>query len=436
MNLQDEQTRLQCVASQTSYHTSSGQGRAQSARTGQWSADGTCIVHVNANNSIETMVLPEDLLDNETRHDLKPYSIYNSADPIYATALYSHFVLSDPRTTLVLCATRDTPIQLRNALDYNRGVYATYSWCDPNTEAVITPRSLVFTADATHFVAGGQAQFAVYDVNFPSSKAISVRKTSRSRYATKAFGDPRLNATAPSSHIAAVDISSEDILALGTNTRHVALYANHGLGDLITSFRLPSPRLGTACGGKGITQIRWSADGTYLFIAERQSDTIELFDVRQSGKQLSWLSGRRADVNFQLSFDVVPTLHGLEIWGGGVDGRLRMWSNPEQQEGNVKFTQEWHVHDDPVCSTLVHASGTVVATLATKDRYGTRSHTASILSDESNDNSMNEEESSSDAQSEKGNDSDEIEAKERVSERPESRMSTDQSDPMLKFKCN
>jgi len=248
----------------------------------------------------------------------------------------------------MLYAARDTPIQLRNVLDFSQGIYATYAWNDPNTEAVITPRSLVFTPDAAHFVAGAaKAQFAVYDVNRPSSVPVHHRKTSKSRYATKMYGpDPRSCATSPLSIITTMDINhSDDILALGTNTRNVALYANHGLGDLITSFKLPRPDSGDTRLTRGITQVKWSPDGTYLFVAERQSDIVELYDVRQSCKRLSWLSGRKANVNFRMAFDVAPTLHGLEVWAGGVDGYVRMWSNPEQQEGEVSHSEQWHVHD-------------------------------------------------------------------------------------------
>lgn len=290
---------------------------------------------------------PENLLENDIRHDLNVYSRFKSRDPIYSTALYPHFALGSPTTTLVLYAARDTPIQLRNTLNFDDGIYATYPWSDVNTEAVITPRSLVFNPDATHFIAGAKAQFAIYDVNRPSADAIRCRKTSKSRYAYRKYGpDPRESATSPHSIITAMDVNaSEDILALGTNTRNIALYASHGLGDLITSFKLAQPSAGGTNVKRGVTQVKWSLDGTYLLIAERQSDIIEVYDIRQSCKRLSWLSGRQANVHFQMSFDVVPTLHGLEVWAGGTDGSVRMWSNPEQQEGEVKWSEQWHVHD-------------------------------------------------------------------------------------------
>ena len=276
---------------------------------------------------------------------MTPHSQYQSSEPIYSSSIYPHFTLGNPSTSLVLYAARNNPIQLRNALNFDEGIYATYAWINPTTEAFIAPHSIAFTNDATHFVAGSKAQLAIYDVNRPSSEAVSVRRTSKSRYATKTYGaDPHTCSTRPHSIITTIDINTDDVLALGTNTRNVALYADHGLGDLITSFKLPSRTSDVPVIKAGITQIKWSPDGTYLFIAERQSDTIEVYDVRQSCQQLSCLTGRKAMVNFQMDFDVVPTVHGLEVWAGGTDGYARMWSTPEQQEADISCSAQWHVH--------------------------------------------------------------------------------------------
>jgi WD40 repeat protein len=304
---------------------------------------------------------PQDLLEDNKKHQLKGYSQYQSPDPIYSTALYPGFGVGKPDNALVLYAARDTPIQLRHAFHLSDSIYGSYRWNDPNTEAAITPHSLIFTADATHFVAGSKAQFAIYDVARPSDSQIRVRKTSKSRYALKTFGaDPGSCATSPHSIITAMDISeAEDILAVGTNTRHVALYGDHGLGDLITTFKLPTPETAVSTVRRGVTQVKWSLDGTYLFIAERQSDTVEVYDIRQSYKRLSWLSGRKAEVNFQMAFDVVPTVHGLEIWAGGTDGFTKMWSNPEQQEGELVPSEQFRVHQGMFRSECLQVVGLI-----------------------------------------------------------------------------
>lgn len=112
---------------------------------------------------------------------------------------------------------------------------------------------------------------------------------------------------------------------------------------------------------------------------------------------MGWLSGRKAEANFQMGFDVVPTTYGLEVWAGGTDGYMRMWSNPEQQEGELVPSEAFKVHEgmlasltsaffktdtnlDAVCATQMHFSGSVVATLSTKDRYASRASSESNVS--------------------------------------------------------
>ena len=132
----------------------------------------------------------------------------------------------------------------------------------------------------------------------------------------------------------------------------MALYGNNGCGDLITSFKLAPTECEGADPGHGVTQVEWSPCGRYLFLAERQSNIIELYDVRQAGRRLGWLEGRKAETKVKLSFDVVPTAQGLEVWAGGIDGRVRMWGSPEQTGGPVNWDEQWQVHGGEDCSGL------------------------------------------------------------------------------------
>jgi hypothetical protein len=162
-------------------------------------------------------------------------------------------------------------------------------------------------------------------------------------------------------------------------------------------------------GGTGITQTLWSSCGRYLYVVERKSRGVLVFDVRVMGKLLAWLEGREAETNQRLGVDVFEGQNGREIWAGGVDGVVRVWEGVGQTEGGLKRTWEWKAHDgkfcscssllgdcanqkfaDPVSSTVVHSSGTVVATCS-----GQRTP---LLSDE-DDISSDEDESDSDASS-------------------------------------
>jgi WD40 repeat protein len=177
--------------------------------------------------------------------------------------------------------------------------------------------------------------------------------------------------TGPNDIISTMDLSIEDMFAMGTWGRKIAIYAAAGRGELITTF---SPMDVEASGrrfGEGISQVKWSPCGRYLYVAERSSTGIHMYDIRGAGRRVGCLMGREANTAVKLAFDIVTTAEGSEVWAGGTDGKIRMWKNPEQRGGVVSWDEEWAVHgeNDLVCATLVHGSGSVVATVACKERY-------------------------------------------------------------------
>ena len=120
----------------------------------QFSPDGTTIVTHNDDGCLRTFVLPQDLLDESKHpHHLAPYSVLTSPTNVQSYALYPGFSLQDLSTTLVLSAPVDQPLRLTNAMD-SSFTHATYPYIHPKTEAYISPNSLTFHSDGSHFVAG------------------------------------------------------------------------------------------------------------------------------------------------------------------------------------------------------------------------------------------------------------------------------------------
>ena len=139
--------------------------------------------------------------------------------------------------------------------------------------------------------------------------------------------------------VSALGISSEGILAAGTLTRHVGLYGDEGGGDAMAVFSVASEDAELA--GGGVTQTVWSPCGRYLYVAERRSDGVLVYDVRVAGRRLGWLKGRRARTHQRLGIEVVPTATGNEVWAGGTDGVVRGWENSWQKEGVQEPFFEW-----------------------------------------------------------------------------------------------
>ncbi|KAK5136593.1 hypothetical protein LTR08_002607 [Meristemomyces frigidus] len=325
----------------------------------RFSGDGTTIVTHSADQCLRTFVLPNDLLDESKQpHALGAHSTGSSPSNLQAYDLYPSFTLQDPSTTLVLSASVDQPITLRNVLDYST-VHAKYQHAHKTTEAYIRSNSLAFTRDGRHFIAGSKNALSIFDCTRDTSGPSSVRLTSASRKAQKLYGAMSMGCKGI---VSALSISHDGILAAGTTQREIALYGNDGRGECVTAFATADPHAGRSEPGSGITGLKWSPCARYLMIAERQCDSIQVYDVRKTMQRVSRLTGRKADTTQKLGMDVVPTANGYEIWAGGLDGSVRMWSNPGSKDGAHTPDAGMRLHDDPVTSAIWHPSAAVLAT--------------------------------------------------------------------------
>lgn len=150
----------------------------------------------------------------------------------------------------------------------------------------------------------------------------------------------------------AVNPSGDGILAAGTFTRQVGLYSSNGSGELLGTFSIAKTEANREIGGKGITQLLWSPCGRYLYIAERQSDGILVYDIRGTGQMLGYLRGRKALTNQRMRVDVVPvgSEGSHELWAGGGDGFIRVWKNPPHTVGAQDPHWEFKAHDGLSCT--------------------------------------------------------------------------------------
>lgn len=166
--------------------------------------------------------------------------------------------------------------------------------------------------------------------------------------------------------------SASALLAAGAWTRQLALYDASGMGGTVSTWSIDSAADTEAgIGGAGVSQLLWSPCGRYLFVVERKSAGVLVYDVRVTGRLVGWFAGRRAETNQRLSVQVVDAGEkGTEIWAGGKDGVVRVWNwkgLPGNDRGDstaegVESAWEWKAHGSSVTSAVVHSSGTVVAT--------------------------------------------------------------------------
>ncbi|RMZ88381.1 hypothetical protein DV736_g4393, partial [Chaetothyriales sp. CBS 134916] len=335
-----------CVAQKQSELRPLLSGSAPPFKHGQWSADGTCLMAASVTSDIQTFVVPADLLDEDRdkRLPLTSYCTIPSPEPVNAVVGFPNFHLQDHASALVLSSAREHPIRLNSALSSN--LVASYPLVNEMTEQYISPHSLTFNSTGTCFVAGSDSAIAVFDVSRPGQEPLAYSKTG-----PKNSRDSRWNPTTSMKGLVsalAVELSSS-ILAAGTLTRSVALYSSTGQGDCIGAFSVQGNQADSAIHGAGITQLHWSQCGRYLFITERKSDGVMVYDIRQTGQLLSWAEGRCARSNQRLGVDI-SSANGrdscsCEVWAGGVDGRVRMWREPHLQEGALQPCLEFMAHN-------------------------------------------------------------------------------------------
>ena len=117
--------------------------------------------------------------------------------------------------------------------------------------------------------------------------------------------------------------------------------------------------------GDGVSSLKWSPCGKYLYVAGRSSNALLIYDVRNFSLSLGYCTGRKAQTRQKLGFDIWNAgaspydIEGLshEVWAGGTDGKVRVWRDPYMKEGAVSPDEIVDVGGGgAVTGTLVHAT--------------------------------------------------------------------------------
>ena len=213
-----------------------------------------------------------------------------------------------------------------------------------------------------------------------------------------------------------LDERGASLVAAGTWTRWVGLYDFARGGECVATWAVTAAAASATAetgnganpnvkgiGGQGILQTIWSPCGRYLLINERQSTGMLVYDVRVTGKLLGWLAGRDALTHQRLTCDVYPGTSeagGFEAWAGTQDGTVKVWEGVGNTEGPMEASWFVKAHGSPVGSTVIHASGSVLATCSgswtLSDEVASDSDSGS---DDYDDTSEEESEDSRDAHS-------------------------------------
>ncbi|OBU00279.1 hypothetical protein VE01_01449 [Pseudogymnoascus verrucosus] len=365
----------------------------------QWSPDGTSLIAASADNKLRFYVAPPDLLSpSSSPHILTPYTTYAAPEPTYTQSFYPHFDLQNSSTTVLLSSPRDHPIQLINVLSPEPSPVSTYSLVCRTTEAYLTPSSLLWHPSGQEFYTGTDCLISIFDVSRSGEGPTTRLPTIPSkRHKMKGGGVGMrgivsclsLQPDAPDSPL------GNGMLAAGTWTRWVSLYDAEGLGGTVANWSIASAADDESqIGGAGVSQVLWSACGRYLFVVERKSRGVLVYDVRVTGRLVGWLEGREAETNQRMSVDTASIGGKSEVWAGGTDGRVRVWRDVGSKERGAKPDMDWLAHEEgtTVGGLALHSCGSVVATAS-----GMRRERIYVPETDSDSESESEDDSSDDS---------------------------------------
>lgn len=159
--------------------------------------------------------------------------------------------------------------------------------------------------------------------------------------------------------------AGSSMLAAGAWTRWVSLYDGEGMGGTVANWSVASAADTEAkIGGAGVGQVLWSDCGRYLYVVERKSKGVLVYDVRVTGKLVEWLEGRDADTNQRMAADVTTVGGKSEVWAGGTNGTVKMWRDVGSKEGEHAFDDSWQAYgeDTAVGGVSMHGCGSIIAT--------------------------------------------------------------------------
>ncbi|KAI9472107.1 MAG: WD40-repeat-containing domain protein [Benjaminiella poitrasii] len=330
-------------------------------RNVKWSPDGSCLLSNSADNVIRLFQLPtnvyEDAEDADRVLPMVPTMGIREGESIYDFAWYPAMTMQDPSTCCFLTSVRDHPIQLWDL--YSGTVRATYRAID-HRERFIGPNALSFNPDGSKIYCGYENMIEIFDAQTLASEkrpTIATRKTKRR-------GQNGL--------ISCFDFT-DGYYAAGSYSRSIGLYddTNH---DLCLKLMLDNNQ------GSGVTQVKFSDDGLYLYSVSRQTNSVLCWDVRETENVLFELP-RPGKTNQRIQLDVRSRF----VVTGDTDGNVLVY-DVTKGEGD-KLVSRTRVHEDLVSSVALNPVYPVVATCS-----GQRKFQLETDDDDSDDDSVLEDE--------------------------------------------
>jgi len=283
-----------------------------------WSPDGEKLLVAAEDARYRIFPLTKDLLVQNGDGEIVESVVIKETEMIY------HWVWCPDNK--ILSTGRYQPIHL---WDSDSGQLVDSYKCFDHVDEITSAYSLALIDEADSFVAGLKNEIRMFRLSRPGREYQSVATTSNK--------DPeKLGIVSSLAYC-----GNTGLIAAGSYNKTIAIFhLNAGY------------RLYTLTGHHGgITQVKFSDDGTRLYSGARKDDQIFVWDTRSMQKPMHILH-RAVSTNQRIEFDVVRD----HVVSGGSDGVIRVWDH----SGDI--INGYMLHPDSIPGCSVHPTEELLAT--------------------------------------------------------------------------
>ncbi|GMH37475.1 hypothetical protein BSKO_05348 [Bryopsis sp. KO-2023] len=315
----------------------------------KWAPDGSCLLTASEDKMMRIFTFPTEVFDQRSTSGDKasgeeavdpfdPICRIQEGELVYDYAWYPCMSSQNAQTCCFLSTCRKNPIHLWDACSGNlRATYRAYDQADEITAAI----SVGFSNDGACICAGYKQVIRVFDTARPGRDYDEFKTHSKNQLGQQ--GLISCLAWSP---------SDKKLLAAGSYNGSVGMYASDD-GELLA---LLEGHTG------GVTQVKFSVDGNYLYSGARKDSQLICWDIRHTKMAVYVMERGTSITNQRIQFDIEPC--GRHLVTGGEQGRLDVFdlTTGEKLSGDV-------IGEDAVNGVMFHPFAPLMATASGERRF-------------------------------------------------------------------
>lgn len=321
-----------------------------------WSPDGCSILTNSSDNILRLFAIPDDI-DKNADNELTASLRMSEGETVYDMAWYPFMNSVDPDTCCFISTSRDHPIHLWDACTGRiRCSYRAFDQMDELASA----NSIAFNLDGSKIYCGFNKVVRVFDSARPGRDFTEIHTVAKKQLHRK--GRNRFALTMNQSGIiSSIGFSREynGLFALGSFSKSIGLYSTNDNKLLHMLNADVDGHLG------GITQVKFTDDGLYLFSGGRKDRELICWDMRNTTMPLFKLL-RAVNTNQRIQFDIDRC--GCHVVSGDSNNVINVWDlndifdNITDDVISHQPTHQYVAHEDAVNAASLHPTKSLLAT--------------------------------------------------------------------------